>query len=60
MGNGRPIVGLGYSLNKMRAPTPWIRKPAEEGEWLIAEDLEDMREVDGLFAGLGIAWNSAV
>lgn len=40
-------VGLGYSLNRLRAPTPWVRKSAEEGEWLTAEDvagLQDRRE----------------
>lgn len=32
-------VGLGYSLNRLRAPTPWVRKTGEEGEWLSAEDV---------------------
>jgi hypothetical protein len=32
-------VGLGYSLNRLRAPTPWVRKSGEDGEWLSAEDV---------------------
>lgn len=28
------VVGLGYSLNRLRAPTPWIRMEEEDREWL--------------------------
>lgn len=41
-----PLVdgaGLGYTLNKLRAPTPWARPIEEEGEWLTAEDVSKMR-----------------
>ena len=31
------MVGLGYSLNRMRAPTPWIRGVVEDSEWLTQE-----------------------
>lgn len=34
--------GLGYSLNRLRAPTPWARKIEEEGEWLTAEDISKL------------------
>jgi hypothetical protein len=36
---GAGAVGLGYSLNRLRAPTPWVRKSEEDGEWLSAEDV---------------------
>ena len=32
-------IGLGYSLNRLRAPTPWVRKSGEDGEWLSAEEV---------------------
>lgn len=32
-------AGLGYSLNRMRAPTPWARTKEQEGEWLTEEDV---------------------
>lgn len=35
--------GLGYSLNRLRAPTPWARKIEEEGEWLTAEDVSNLQ-----------------
>jgi hypothetical protein len=35
-------VGLGYSLNRLRAPTPWVRKSAEDNEWLSAEDVASL------------------
>ena len=41
------MVGLGYSLNRMRAPTPWIRGAAESSEWLIEGDMSDVRDVKG-------------
>lgn len=34
--------GLGYSLNRLRAPTPWARKIEEEGEWLTTEDVSKL------------------
>jgi hypothetical protein len=37
-------VGLGYSLNRLRAPTPWVRKSADEGEWLTAEDVAGFQD----------------
>lgn len=44
--SGAGLVGLGYSLNRMRAPTPWIRGKAEDSEWLTGQDVEDMeREI---------------
>jgi len=39
---GAGAVGLGYSLNRLRAPTPWVRKSEEDGEWLSAEDVARM------------------
>lgn len=44
-------VGLGYSLNRMRAPTPWIRGK-EDDEWLNSQD---MSEMEGRMRGLGVA-----
>lgn len=41
---GAGIVGLGYTLNKLRAPTPWIRGKVDEGEWLTTSDVEDLHE----------------
>lgn len=32
-------AGLGYSLNRMRAPTPWARRTEDEGDWLTSEDV---------------------
>ena len=52
---GPGMVGLGYSLNKVRAPTPWIRGANQEGEWLSARDLEDCREVDAGMGGFAMA-----
>lgn len=49
--SGAGIVGLGYSLNRMRAPTPWIRGK-EDSEWLNAQDVADM---EGKMRGLGVA-----
>ncbi|WVQ99225.1 hypothetical protein IAU59_006357 [Kwoniella sp. CBS 9459] len=57
------VSGLGYSLNRLRAPTPWLRgKAAEKGleeeddEWIRAEDVESgLREVENRVRGLGIA-----
>lgn len=40
------MVGLGYSLNRMRAPTPWIRGAGRDAEWLSAQDLEDLEIVE--------------
>lgn len=40
--NACGVVGLGYSLNKLRAPTPWVRPSGEDGEWLSAKDVEDV------------------
>ena len=39
--SGAGLVGLGYTLNKLRAPTPWVR-PGPEGEWLNENDLEEL------------------
>jgi len=39
---GAEAVGLGYSLNRLRAPTPWVRKSEEDGEWLSSEDVARM------------------
>jgi len=39
---GAGAVGLGYSLNRLRAPTPWVRKSEEDSEWLSAEDVARM------------------
>ncbi|KAK8864216.1 hypothetical protein IAR55_001462 [Kwoniella newhampshirensis] len=53
------MVGLGYSLNRLRAPTPWLRDvrggaEEEDGEWLRGEDLGSVsREVEGRMKGLG-------
>ncbi|WWD17486.1 hypothetical protein CI109_101927 [Kwoniella shandongensis] len=53
------MVGLGYSLNRLRAPTPWLRdardsqdEPEEDGEWLRREGMES---VEGRLRGLGFA-----
>jgi hypothetical protein len=50
--SGAGIIGLGYTLNKLRAPTPWIRGKGEEGEWLTSSDIE---EVQVRTSGLGMA-----
>ena len=39
------IVGLGYSLNRMRAPTPWIREAAEDAEWLGNPEMKDSQSI---------------
>ncbi|WVF71663.1 hypothetical protein IAT40_006471 [Kwoniella sp. CBS 6097] len=57
------LSGLGYSLNRLRAPTPWLRgKAAEKGleeeddEWIRAEEVESgLREVESRVRGLGVA-----
>lgn len=36
-------AGLGYSLNRLRAPTPWARRYEDEGEWLTSEDISKLR-----------------
>ena len=50
--SGAGIIGLGYTLNKLRAPTPWIRGKADEGEWLTSSDVDD---IEMGMAGLGMA-----
>ena len=52
-GSGAGMVGLGYSLNK-RAPTPWIRKAGADAEWLAADDLEDVSDIEGRMKGLTV------
>jgi hypothetical protein len=47
---GAGLVGLGYSLNRMRAPTPWIRGK-EDTEWL---NTQDMAEMEGRMRGMGV------
>ncbi|WVR07227.1 hypothetical protein IAU60_004268 [Kwoniella sp. DSM 27419] len=54
------MSGLGYSLNRLRAPTPWLRGRAQEEdvEWLMAEDVEAIGANKGLehrVRGLGFA-----
>ena len=44
--HGNPLAvgnGLGYSLNRLRAPTPWARRIEEEGEWLTADDVSNLQ-----------------
>ena len=43
--------GFGYSLNKIRAPTPWIRKEGDEGAWL---NERDMRETEARVARIQV------
>ncbi|OCF36932.1 hypothetical protein I316_01530 [Kwoniella heveanensis BCC8398] len=59
------VSGLGYSLNRLRAPTPWLRGKAadkaleeqeEDDEWIRAEELESgLRDVEQRVRGLGVA-----
>ncbi|ORY32513.1 hypothetical protein BCR39DRAFT_504247 [Naematelia encephala] len=49
------LVGLGYSLNKLRAPTPWIRGHAEDAEWLNEDDVSDITDLEGRLKGVNIA-----
>jgi hypothetical protein len=51
--HGETLVGLGYSLNRMRAPTPWIREEGRrEGEWLSDGDVD---ELEVSLRGMGVA-----
>jgi len=47
------IVGLGYSLNRMRAPTPWIRGKGEDREWLDDEEVDEACSM-GRMRGLAV------